>query len=297
MRTILERCLDPDPARRYRRAWELAEDLDRWRTNRPLAFTAEPFWSQSLPRWMRRQRRAILLTVAAVSLIVGLPTAAIVSLKSWSNLLSIALHELARYWDDPKAYPFARSILDCAGPAPIEGVLLPDRTESFANGRRGSPVLLDYNVLGAEDWRQRDDVRVLPVADREDLELWLLEQAYRYCRALDDHPNSPKDWQRACDIIERLEANGPLSALTALSHHLRVKLGRKAPAERLREAGSRTRSKFVTATAAPASRELEEYLLGVAAECSPSATARGRGRRHFRKAEHRKRACQLQSRA
>src|SRR5207245_2628631 len=44
LRTILERCLDPDPSRRYPRASELAEDLDRWRTDRPPAFTAEPFW-------------------------------------------------------------------------------------------------------------------------------------------------------------------------------------------------------------------------------------------------------------
>ena len=36
LRAILERCLDPDPARRYHRGLELAEDLDRWRTDRPL---------------------------------------------------------------------------------------------------------------------------------------------------------------------------------------------------------------------------------------------------------------------
>ncbi len=57
LRTILERCLDPDPARRYRRGLELAEDLDRWRTDRPLICTSEPFWRQNRAAWWRRSRR------------------------------------------------------------------------------------------------------------------------------------------------------------------------------------------------------------------------------------------------
>ena len=57
------RALDPSPGQRYTRAWELAEDLDRWRTERPLAFTAEPFWGLTVPRRLRRGRR-VLITVA-----------------------------------------------------------------------------------------------------------------------------------------------------------------------------------------------------------------------------------------
>ena len=49
LRVILERALDPDPTGRYRRGRELAEDLDRWRSNRPLAFTIEPFWGYTVP--------------------------------------------------------------------------------------------------------------------------------------------------------------------------------------------------------------------------------------------------------
>ena len=69
-------CLDPDPTKRYRRAWELAEDLNRWRTDRPLAFAAEPFWRQTVPRCLRRQRRMVMLTAVALSLLIGLPTTA-----------------------------------------------------------------------------------------------------------------------------------------------------------------------------------------------------------------------------
>src|SRR5262249_37342419 len=38
LRAILEHALEPDPATRYLRARDLAEDLDRWRSARSLAF-------------------------------------------------------------------------------------------------------------------------------------------------------------------------------------------------------------------------------------------------------------------
>ena len=39
---------------------ELANDLDRWRTDRPLAFADEPFWGQTVPRWLRHHRRTLI---------------------------------------------------------------------------------------------------------------------------------------------------------------------------------------------------------------------------------------------
>src|SRR5262249_53186006 len=58
LRSILARCLAPDPADRYRRAAELAEDLDRWRTDRSLSFADEPPWYGRVNRWIRRRRGA-----------------------------------------------------------------------------------------------------------------------------------------------------------------------------------------------------------------------------------------------
>ena len=101
LRAILSRCLDPDPARRYRRGLELAEDLDRWRTDRPLVYTSEPFWGQTVPRTLRRQRRTLILTAAILSLFVGLPTTAVVMLSSRKNLEVAAQYKLGRHWDDP----------------------------------------------------------------------------------------------------------------------------------------------------------------------------------------------------
>jgi serine/threonine protein kinase len=89
LRAILKRCLDPESARRYRRGSELAEDLDRWRTNRPLSFADEPFWRLTVPRWLRRRRR--MLAAAALSITVGLVTTIVVWYKSNQTLEQLAL--------------------------------------------------------------------------------------------------------------------------------------------------------------------------------------------------------------
>ena len=181
--------LDPDPASALPGvpfSWELAEDLDRWRTDRPLVYTVEPFWSQAVPRVLRRQRRMLLLIAAALSLVVGLPMTTFVVFSSKSNLKEIARFKLARIWDDPeaRAYRFQRQ--------QDVHLLQPDESHVEAAVR----ALQEYAVLGPDDWRQRDDVRYLPASEREDLELWLLEQAYLYCRALEDRPGSPDDQAR-----------------------------------------------------------------------------------------------------
>ena len=49
--------------------------------DRPLVYTSEPFWGQTVPRWLRRQRRALIVTAAALSLLVGLPRRLVVMLQ------------------------------------------------------------------------------------------------------------------------------------------------------------------------------------------------------------------------
>ncbi len=59
LRPILSRCLAPDPADRYGRAAELADDLDRARANRALRFAAPPNRRARVARWGRRHRPGI----------------------------------------------------------------------------------------------------------------------------------------------------------------------------------------------------------------------------------------------
>jgi len=268
LRVILEHCLDPRPDGRYRRAWELAEDLDRWRTNRPLAFTVEPFWAHTVPCWFRRNKRRLTLTAAILSLMVGFSTAAVVLIRSQMGLGETARFKLARHWGDFEDYRYQRSSSDWLGDDR-------QRSASFETSEPGHSsavetavrAIRDYDVLGPVDWRRRDDVRALPAPEREDLELWLMEQVYRYCRELCDRPNSPEDWQRAWDALGRLKAPTPLPAFTALGQRLKLKLGLDDPPTPQDTAGSLARSNLDTGRAAsPGSPWLSEYLLGVAAE-------------------------------
>ena len=48
-----------------------------------------------------------------------------------------------------------------------------------------------YGVLDRPDWRLRDDVRSLGEADHVDLEMWMVEQAWRLASAWSRRPDSP----------------------------------------------------------------------------------------------------------
>jgi serine/threonine protein kinase len=253
LRAILERCLDPDPSRRYGCALELAEDLDRWRTHRPLAVADEPLWGLTVPRWLRRHRR--MLAAAALSMTVGLVTTLVVWRESAQTLhltlRGLALKKLARHWDSAEArtYRYQRP--------QTPRFLPPDDPQTVETALR---ALKEYEVLDPTDWRRRDDVRLLPAADREDLELWIMEQVYRYCRALDDRPESPGDWRRALDVLDRVTASTALPVFDPLRRRLLAKLGTAGVPPAL--SGSSAR---------PAPVWLDRYLLGVVAECEPES--------------------------
>ena len=112
-----------------------------------------------------------------------------------------------------------------------------DSWSKTSRGHRGDPPhLKDYGilgpggVLGAGDWRQRNDVRRLPTAEREDLELWIMERAYLYCRALGQRPDSHTDWERALTILDRVSGTLRIPAFDPLRRRLLDKLGAGGPA-------------------------------------------------------------------
>jgi serine/threonine protein kinase len=252
LRAILERCLDPDPSRRYRRALELAEDLDRWRTNRPLAYADEPFWRQAVPRWVRARRRMLALSAVAI-LGVGLIATAAVLIGSARlhrrGLEALAQNKLARHWDDPQAGAFLRSQRLHAQPRSWQ----PDDLEAFKVAHR---ALLDYQILGpgdvpaAGDWRLGDDIRYLPAAARDDLEAWLIERAYRFCRTQADRPGSPAERRRVLEILDRAAAGRSFRAFAPLRDRLAARL----------------RSPTIPPATIPAPAWLDEHLLGFVIE-------------------------------
>ena len=113
-----------------------------------------------------------------------------------------------------------------------------------------------YNVLGAGDWRTSDEFRALPESERPELEIWLLEQSLRLGRALGQRHDSPDDWRRGLEALDRVVALRPLGPLETQRRLLRRQLGLANPSS----------PNARTSEANPAPRWMEEYLLGVEAE-------------------------------
>ncbi|QEH38475.1 Serine/threonine-protein kinase PknH [Aquisphaera giovannonii] len=251
LRHVLERCLAADPEARYRRPMELAEDLDRWRSDRPPAYAREPFWSEALPRWARRRRRA--LAVAAVALVVSLATAGLARLASHWVLRGQSLSQLARIWDLQEAgvYQYRRPYGMPLAPRESPDVLA-----------TAAAALRDYRVLGPEDWRRGEEYLSLPPADRFDLEAWLMEEAFRYAAALSRQADSPVDWLQATAALDRADPTLRLPALEPLRRRLGERLGRSKSASRV----ARILDPGKAGPATPPGPDAAEYLLGVADE-------------------------------
>ncbi len=242
LRSILARCLAPDPADRYNRASELAEDLDRWRCDRPLAFAPDRYPHLGVLRWARRRRLAVV--AGMLSLVVAAVSTLRVSRASRSSLRENAQAKLARLWENTESNVF--------------------RFPKFGRWRvvESDPPedafrhLAYYNVLGAGDWRTSDEFRALPESERPELEIWLLEQSLRLGRALARRSDSPGDWRRGLEVLDRVVALRPLAPLETQRQVLRHQLGLPGLSA----------SNDPAPGTNPAPHWMEEYLLGVEAE-------------------------------
>ncbi len=69
LETVVLKCLDKEPARRYTSAEAMADDLERWRAGRPI--TARPTGSIARAwKWARRNRAVAALLASVASLLV-----------------------------------------------------------------------------------------------------------------------------------------------------------------------------------------------------------------------------------
>lgn len=265
LRSILAHCLAPSPQQRYRRGLELAEDLDRWCDDRPLAYAVEPFWRHTVPRSLRRRRRA--LAMVGLVCLFSLASATLALRASFQRQTADALHRLARLWDDPesRAFRFQRP-----GNYRLKPPSAPEVLETAVSALRS------YDVLGPGDWRRRDEVCSLPPAERSDLESWLTEQIYRYCRALEERPASPGDWHRALEAAASAVRGGELRAFTALRRRLAERLAVSIEGFGAAETAQLRPEPVAVAGSdsepiLPAETWLDEYLMGVAAEFEDDA--------------------------
>ncbi len=256
LREIVERCLDPDPAARYARGWELSEDLERWRLDKPLVFTRERFWGYTLPRIVRRQWKKALWIAAALSFAIGLPITAWMWISDDRHDKSIVSAKLARHWDDADTREyFSQRPLNFR-------VVKPGDRQAIQVALH---VLKDYGVIAADDnvrrgvdWREVAEVRSLPPDVQDDFQFWFLEQIYRFARGLEDRQNQKPDWRRALELLDQIQTATPVRAFEELGQRLRARLGAPEPMA----------SKLPAQSTLPAG--LARYLDGIAAECDAS---------------------------
>jgi serine/threonine protein kinase/Tfp pilus assembly protein PilF len=156
--SIVRRCLDPDPARRYQSARQLQEDLERQLTHRRLRYAPDPSPRERARKWVRRHPRltstagvtavaAILLGAAAAASAAGLDhyrrlRAADAQRRFEADLPDVRLGLYTRHLDRPR--------LD-------------------AGLTRCLQALDRHGVLTDPDWQDRADVRYLPEPQRGEL--------------------------------------------------------------------------------------------------------------------------------
>ena len=116
LETICARCLERDPSLRYRSAYDLAEDLERWLEGRPIiARSVSP--AVKLWRWSKRNR----MIAAALAIIAGLTLLGLVGEFKRVRLTRDAQRESA-FQHSVAILPFLD--LDVAAPDPVLGAIV-----------------------------------------------------------------------------------------------------------------------------------------------------------------------------
>jgi serine/threonine protein kinase/lipoprotein NlpI len=189
--SIVGRCLDPDPARRYRSARELQEDLRRQLDDLPLRYASEPSLRERLGKWARRHRRVTSMTtlmLIAAGLVAAVTAGFLVRERHLARLEAAdAFHRLAA---DVRQADFLLGSRD-APPGQIE--------EGLDLCRR---ALAHYRVLDDPAWTARPAVALLPPGERDWLRREIGQLLLLDARALIWQAESTKDSAQRTERIE-----------------------------------------------------------------------------------------------
>lgn len=205
LRPVLARCLEPSPARRYRRARELAADLDRWRADLSLRHARAAWWSAPAG-WARRRRIALAAGAACVA--VGLGA---------TGLVQRNLDERGREFSSRVALTW-----DPFNPARTPSIA-PGQYETLASTpAEAHRALAAIGAFGPGGWRAQAGAGSLSPGERADLEAWVVEQAFRYGLPLirPAYDAMPEDRAEARAELEQIWETTPVEPLEALCRAL-----------------------------------------------------------------------------
>jgi serine/threonine protein kinase/tetratricopeptide (TPR) repeat protein len=257
--SIVRRCLEPDPARRYRSARELHTDLQRQRAHLPLRHAPEPSWRERSQKWLRRHPRlSSSYSVAAVAalLLAGLASLYVVrsqELRRREEELtrSTAVNTLHRFHDELQTSKF----LLCTPSADLR-----ELREGLEVSRQ---ALARYRVLDDPDWPATPAFAGLPGDERDRLrgelgELLLLRAQSMGVAAL----VRPGPAGRDGDFTDALRLNR--LAETYLPGESGRRLARLQRSALLEAAGDKPAAKKLRAETLPPRTARDLYLAGTA---------------------------------
>jgi serine/threonine protein kinase/tetratricopeptide (TPR) repeat protein len=250
LESIVRRCVDPDPRRRYQQAGHLAEDLRRFLDDLPLKYTSEPSRVERLRKWLRRHPRLTSSgSVAAVCalLLIGAGGAVAGVRARLAQTREQVYQTQAR--ERQKAYEAGALRALCL----VNTVTGLD--DHLAEGAHVcEKTLALYDVLGRRDWQEQPDWQRLAPDERQRLaentrELLHLLAWARVRRTPDDRATL----LRALDLLDRAEAIADLPPSRA------IRAARADYLERLGNDGAAQAREEADAT--PPSGAQDHYLL------------------------------------
>ena len=249
--SMIQHCLEPDPARRYQSAWELQEDIERHLRHEPLKYAAEPSLRERASKWARRH------PAASSSTSITLLAVAVIALMGWASWLVLRDSQVARarlhYVDFHEAFEKCQLLLNTTHNGPPDYLLQGTRLAQRA--------LVPYLEGGPGAWASLPLVRDLPPAQQTALgseltELIILEVRARV--ALAEREGSEAEHRTAyrwgldrLELVRRIDSRPP-AAFHQDRARLLAALGQESAAARER----------ALASGNPLRSARDEYLLG-----------------------------------
>jgi serine/threonine protein kinase/Tfp pilus assembly protein PilF len=256
---IVQRCLEPDPARRYQQAAHLAEDLQRELDNRPLAHMREPSVLERLKKWVRRHPR--LSSGGSIAAAGSLAVTALVILVMVIGG-RLAGYDAERRWVAWQQGLVRAQLLIHTGDEADAGSGAGSGTNLSAGQQVCEQTLGLFDVLSRDDWQSGRAARLSDAQrdrlDADAIELMLLLARAHMARAAQvENKERVQRLEESLRILDRAERHSKPHvprALYADRSECRRALGDAAGAE----------SDAALAVATPAHSAQDHYLLATA---------------------------------